>query len=76
MFRDVACSCFYRRPTNFVRYESHINAKIELAVNDKKNTVIPTSEEGDDYKVDFTQCGWKTHITGKFEPFTVFKKVR
>jgi len=43
----------YSVGTNFVRYESHVNAKIELAFHDQKNTVILTSEEGDDYEVDF-----------------------
>ena len=44
----------YSDGTNFVRYESHVNAKIELAYHDKKNTVILTSEQGDDYEVDLT----------------------
>ena len=43
----------YNDGTNFVPYESQVNAKIELAYHDNKNTVILTSEEGDDYKVDF-----------------------
>lgn len=42
----------YSDGTDFVPYESHVNAKIELAYRDNKNTVILTSEEGHDYKVD------------------------
>ena len=44
----------YSDGTNFVPYESQANAKIELAYHDEKDTVKLTSEEGDDYKVDFT----------------------
>ena len=44
----------YSDGTNFVPYESQVNAKIELAYHDGKDTVRITSEEGDDYKVDFT----------------------
>ena len=43
----------YSDGTNFVPYESQVNAKIELAYHDRKDTVIITSEEGEDYKVDF-----------------------
>ena len=43
----------YSDGTNFVPYESQVNAKIELAYDDNKNKVILTSEEGDDFKVDF-----------------------
>jgi len=43
----------YSDGTNFVPYESDVNAKIELAYHDNKNTVTITSEERDDYKVDF-----------------------
>ena len=40
--------------TNFVPYESQVNARIELAYHDNKNKVILTSEKGDDIKVDFS----------------------
>lgn len=43
----------YSDGTSFVPYESHVNAKIELAYHDKKTTVIITSEDGDDYQIDF-----------------------
>ena len=44
----------YSDGINFIPYESQANAKIELAYHDEKDTVTLTSEEGDDYKVDFT----------------------
>lgn len=44
----------YSDGANFVPYESDVNAKIELAYHDKKNTVTITSEEGHDYQVEFT----------------------
>ena len=43
----------YSDGTNFVPYETQVNARIELAYHDNKNTVIITSEEGDNYNVDF-----------------------
>jgi len=43
----------YSDGTNFVPYESNLNARIELAHHDEKKAVIITSEEGDDFLVDF-----------------------
>lgn len=40
--------------SNFVPYESLLNARIEQAYQDSKNTVRITSEEGADFVVDFT----------------------
>lgn len=43
----------YSDGTNFVPYESNLNARIELAHHDEKKAVTITSEEGDDFLVDF-----------------------
>ena len=43
----------YRDGSNFVHYGSHVNAKIEIAYDEKKPTVIITSDDGEDYEIDF-----------------------
>ena len=43
----------YSDGTSFVNYESQINAKIEIAYHDKKTAVTITSEEGEDFEIDF-----------------------
>ena len=43
----------YSDGTNFVHYGSHINAMIELAYHDNETAATITSEEGDDFEIDF-----------------------
>ena len=43
----------YRDGTDLVHYESHVNAKIELAYHDKKTAVIIPSEEGGVCEINF-----------------------
>ncbi|XP_078364642.1 protein mono-ADP-ribosyltransferase PARP14-like isoform X2 [Oculina patagonica] len=43
----------YKDGTNFVHYESHVNARIEIAYDDKKTAVTIISEEGDHFEIDF-----------------------
>ena len=43
----------YSDGTDMVPYESHVNAKIELAYHDKKTAVIITPEEGDNFEINF-----------------------
>ena len=50
MSKDI--QWMYRDGTKFVHYVSHVNAKIEIAYDEKKPTVIITSDDGEDYEID------------------------
>lgn len=43
----------YNDGSNFVPFENHVNAMIETAFDGKKSSVIITSEDEEDYEIDF-----------------------